>query len=367
MKILKKYLIVKWLKSFIASFLVLFTLITVANLLTGLLRNNVTVSEVLANYFIQIFNYLSLIVPVSSLTASIFSINKIKSQNELTAIFSVGMSRSVFLNNIFTASLFIGILSFLALAFVGPKVASYKSKLIKNPGTKFLNLKKQGLITSTIGSGYFWYKSDDYFVSFKKYDHIKKQISFINLYKLKKNGLLDKVIKSDNVEYIANKWVSKSVSYIESLSDEKITYQKTQKKFTFPIREKTTDLLRLSADISTLNIIKLSRYITNLEKAGLNTNTYKIILYSSINIIFICVLLALIASIDIFKPNRRSSSTGKSIGFIFVFTIIYWLMRSYLVEMGKTSKISAELAIFSMPVFLTLFLTMIIIKNRKLT
>jgi lipopolysaccharide export system permease protein len=132
------------------------------------------------------------------------------------------------------------------------------------------------------------------------------------------------------------------------------------------IDETPSDFKQIEADVTTLNVIQLWRYIKKLNASGINTNEYMIMFLDKFSSSIICVVFALIASIAVFNPNRRTSSFGKNVVFILIFTIVYWFVYTYSLELGKSSKIPPIVACFTVPTLFSFFLVFYFLKNRQL-
>ncbi len=368
MFILKKFIIMEWYRSFIGATTVLFLLITVANLISGFLRGNVTPTDVLFNHLIELPGYFNMIFPISCLVASLFSINKLKNRNELTAIFASGFSRKDFMLTLIQASVFVAFIQFIVAAYISPFAKSSRHNLIEDSGTKFRNLKSQGLRSSTIGSGKIWYKGDDYFFSFLSYDKKSKTLSKVAFYRMDTTHKLKMWLSADSIQYQDDKtWVGsniKSYKYLNNKSFPSLSIKETGK---VELRENPSDFKQIEADITTLNVTKLYFYIKQLKTAGINTNKYQVLFLDKFSSSLICIILSLIAAITVFNPNRRNSSFGKNVIFIFIFTILYWFVYSYFIQLGQNSKIDPYLACFSVPIFFGFFLVFFFAKNRKLS
>ncbi|CAN0327204.1 unnamed protein product, partial [Chrysoparadoxa australica] len=132
------------------------------------------------------------------------------------------------------------------------------------------------------------------------------------------------------------------------------------------ISEQPGDFKEIESDITTLNTPDLYRYIKTLQDGGINVNEYLVMFYEKFSPSVVCIIFSLIAAIGGFTPNRRGSSFGKNIFFVFVFVILYWLINSYFLELGKSSKIDPFLATFGVPFIFALFLAQQFFRHRKL-
>ena len=366
MSIIRKLILREWFKFFIGAVIALLLLISVANLISGFLRGNVTALEVIVNHFIEIPGYLNKIFPVSCLMASLFSINKLKTRSELTAIFASGYSRKNYVIDLLIASFLVCILQFATTSFIGPFIKSHRETFIQGSSHKFRNLRSQGLKSSTIGSGKMWYKSDDYFFSFTNYNHVKKEIYNVSIYRLTVDSYLEEIEAHDKVSYISDIWIGNNQVSLKNLNMKSFPKLEIQIQMPVNINETPEDLRQIEADITILNIFNLWKYIKQLKSSGINISEYMVIYFDKFSNSIICIIFTILASVSIFNPNRRSSSFGKNIALVFFFTIVYWLVYSYLLELGNNSKISPFWATFSVPLIFTCILLLIFSKNRKL-
>lgn len=343
----------------------LLMLISVAELISGFLRQNVTPLEVVFNHLLDIPEKLKLILPVSCLAASLFAINKLKNRNELTAIFAAGYSRKKFVFDILSASMVVGVSLLLISSYVDPFSRSQKDFFIEDGQTKFKNLNAKGLMASTIGSGKMWFKSSNYFFSFSTFDKTSNTISDVTIY-LYSGSKLRKKIHSDFVTFKDGGWHGKNVQTLDFLDGVTFPHPTESPEMIVEISERPGDFKEIESDITTLNTPDLYRYIKTLQDGGINVNEYLVMFYEKFSPSVVCIIFSLIAAIGGFTPNRRGSSFGKNIFFVFVFVILYWLINSYFLELGKSSKIDPFLATFGVPFVFALFLAQQFFRHRKL-
>lgn len=366
MRVIRKLIVTEWIRFWVSSVISLFLLLSMGNLINGFMRTNVDTFEILMNYFIQTPGFLIQVLPVSCLIASLFSINKLKNRNELTAIFASGFSRQAYVTTLIVTALAVCFLQFFISAFVNPYMSSRKNDLLAGSINKFKNLKSKGL-TSTISSGEIWYKSGNYYFSFSHFDNDDKSINNVKIYtydseyKLKSLSVITKLTYSDE----DSTWHTPNQTVISNLNTKSFP---SIDSLLSPIvlNEKISDFERIESDITTLSFFKLYDYIVQLDKSGINSNEYFVVFLRHISESLICIIFALLAAIPIFNPNRRNSSFGKSASFVFVFTLFYWLVQTYFLELGLNLKLNPLVACFSIPIAFTTFISLAFYKNRNL-
>ncbi len=366
MTTLRELILKEWFRFFIGAFVVLILLISVAELINGFLRSNVTPMEVVFNHLLELPDKMKLIMPVGCLVASLFSINKLKNRNELTAIFAGGYSRKKFMIDITMATLVVSLSQFMISSFIEPFAISKKDFLIEDGQAKFKNLKSKGLMASTVGSGKMWFKSEQYFFSFSTFDKVKKRLNDVSIYFYDEENLLDKKIVAKSLTFTDGSWNGIGVFNYTNLKNDQYPQIENLGQTTVAISESPEDFKEIEADITTLNIFELYNYIKKLQEGGINVNEYLVILLEKVSISLICSIFGLVAAIGAFRPNRRGNSFGKTLLGVFVFVIFYWLINSYFIELGKSSKLNPYAACFGVPILFSIFLVIQFIRNRKL-
>ncbi len=366
--LLYRHIIKEWLRFFVGAFVVLVLLLTVANLISGFLRSNVSVLEVIINHLIELPGYSSQIFPVACLMASLFSVNKLKSRNELTAIFASGFSRQDFIAALIIISAFAGAMQFAFSSYLHPYTKSHRHQWITDGHKKFGNLKSKGLMTSTISSGKLWYRTKDFFLAFSAFNKKNNTLQNVSLYYIGEGQLLAKKLNARTATYQGDGAWSFSHGTINTQLDAKAF--PTLQNFNQLKIDLSMDLeqfLQAEADITTLNIHQLREYIQHLDDSGINTSEYQVMYLDKFSSTLICIIFALMAGVGIFNPNRRSSNFGKNVVFVFAFTLIYWFVYSYVSELGRSSKIEPLIACFAVPALFMGYLSLIFYKNRHLS
>lgn len=367
MSVIRNLVLREWFKYLLGAAFILLMLVSVANLISGLLRENVTALEVLLNYVIELPGTIMQILPVSCMVASLFSVNKLKNRNELTAIFAAGFSRRSFIITVIEGAIVIALLQFALSAYIQPSVKLWRTKIMSESIKKFKNLQSQGLKASTIGSGKIWYKTDKYFFSFAAYDKQTNTLSDVSVFHYGDSHKLERKVEAKKVEYISgNQWNFLNGREFSKLNGDQFPKVEVFEKKQDIINESLSDFKQIEADITILDIRELYNYIEKLSNAGINTNSYEVMFYNQLSSPLVCVIFAILAATLIFNPNRRSSSFGKSLIFVFVFVIVYWLINSYVLALGQSSRLNAPLACFLVPSIFTLYLFYYFYKHRHL-
>lgn len=363
MFLLSKILAKEWFKSLIGSLVVLFLLITVGDILNGFLQNYPP-RRVLMEYLLKLPEFGGKMLPISTLLASLFSLNKLKNHSELMAILAAGFSAKKIYKLIFFCSLTVATFQFVNLGFIVP----FANKIKRQEFEKSRKNESKYLARSRIGkTGYIWYKSDNYYTSFQAYDVKNKSLKSVFVYFLSEDKKLDTIYQAKSAEYIdANKWKLHDVSIVQSLNSTNFPTKIEMEGMFIELRESPQDFKQFESDITTLSFFELGSFISRLKDSDITTTEYEVMYFDKISLALICIIFSLFPLSTIFNPNRRGSSFGKSIVFTLIFTIAFWMTHSAVASLGNSGKIPSMIATLGIPGIMAIYITFLFHKNRRL-
>ncbi len=364
---IRKLIFKEWFRFFIGSTFVLLMILSLGHVLNALLKESSDFRAILTSLNLEIPSFLIKVFPVSCLIASLFSINKLKTRNELTAIFASGYSRRKFVTDIGAIGSLVGLSLFFINAYLVPYTKhQQETSNIKSASSLNPNAARKGL-SNAISSGKIWFKGQDYFISYSSFDPKKNLIYNLTLYYYDKHFKFTESVIAARAEYKQeNQWTLHNVFHFTNLENKTFPSMQYSDQKDFKIRETLSDFQQINANIATLNIWKLYDYVGVLKNNGINYSEYYVTFLDKFSSGFTCLVLSILASIALFNPNRRNSSFGKNVAFVMSFTFIYWFIYSYFLTLGQTSKIPAGVATFGVPGFFVLYLSGYFIYHRKL-
>lgn len=364
---IRKLIFKEWLRFFFGSTLVLIMVLSLGHILNALLKESSDFKTILTSLYLELPSFSIKIFPVSCLIASLFSINKLKNRNELTAIFASGYSRRKFVTDIGAIGTIVGVILFFINAYLVPytkhrqEAANITVSATLTPGTA----KKT--LSNAISSGKIWFKGQDYFFSYSSFDKKLNILHNLTLYYYDKSFKFTEQVSAAYAEYKSeNDWLLHNVLHFTNLENKTFPTMQYFESKPFKIRETISDFQQINANISTLNIWKLYDYIGVLKNNGINYSEYYVTFLDKFSSGFTCLVLSILASIALFNPNRRNSSFGTNVAFVLSFTFVYWFIYSYFLTLGQTSKVPAAVATFGVPGLFVIYLTGYFIYHRKL-
>ncbi|MBF0313861.1 MAG: LptF/LptG family permease [Oligoflexia bacterium] len=367
--ILSRLILKEWITSFLGSCLIFVFLVSIANIVSEVLRAVTTLQDVLLNHILTLPMWLGKIFPVSAMTATLFSLNKLQRRNELIAIFACGHSRFAFFGTLTYAAIFVSLLQLFTNSVVRPYAERQKKEWLRDGGIHFRKHDKTPTVkTSSGGNGRVWYRNDSYYCAFTAFDKARAELRDVTLFYYGPDYKLTEITWADRVTYQSgNTWLLTAGETLYSLQNKNFS---TSKNFLFQkatLLERPSDFRDLDSEISELTLIKLYRYILKIKRLGINSAEYEAILYERIASALICLIFPFIATGAIFNPNRRQSSFGKSVVFVLVFTGIFWLAYSACMALASSHKLPPLAAVMAIPAGCILYLLLMFYRHRKIS
>jgi lipopolysaccharide export system permease protein len=363
MYLISRLIVKEWFKALIGAMSVLFLLVTIGDVINGFLQNY-QMRRVFFEYILKMPDLAGKMLPISSLLATLFAINKLKSHSELMGILAGGFSVKSIYILVLGCSFSIATFQFLNLGYIVP----YANKVKRAEFEKSRKNESKYLARSKIGNeGLIWYKSNNYFTSFKAFDSKNNSLKGVTVFFLSENKLIYSIYKAKSAEFISeNKWKLIDIDIIQQLDNDKFPKRRTVNNLIIKLDESPEDFGQFESDITTLNIFNLGNFINRLKETQINSSEYEVMYYEKISLVFICIIFALFPISSVFNPNKRSGGFGKSVVFTLIFTIFFFGIQSAGISLGNNAKLPSYIATLGIPSLFSVYIGLIYLKNRFL-
>lgn len=363
MKIISKIIVLEWLRAFIGAMTILLILITVGDIVNGFLRGYNAI-YVFTQYILKLPDMLGKIIPICSLLAGLFSLNKLKAQAELMAILASGYSSSRIYKIFLTLALIVGAIQIINLGEIRP----FANKIKRQQFEKSRKNESRYIARSRVGStGRMWYRGKSHFTSFSGFDSSQNLLKNITIYYLDDAHRLKKILKAEKAVFSNNKWQAEGIHIIDQTASIG-SYPKLENHKLQPIdlEQGPSDFDQFKSDITTLGFVDLSLFIIGLRELGINPAEFEIMLFEQIGLALVCIVFALLPLVQLRNPGRRSGGFGKNVVFTLVFAVAFWLAHSSLISLGQNGKIPSFVAAMTIPFVFGLFNIHTYYRNRRL-
>ena len=329
MKLIDRYLIKQYLQTVLFSllaFILIFVVVDMMENLDDFLDQNVNKIIILKYYMVFIPEIVRLLLPVGMLFGGLFTMGKMSTQNELTAIKAGGVSMYRTMLPILITTIFLCAGDVYFSGYIVPKANKSKSSiekfyLNKNRSASGTNIFFQDTGTKIVSIGYFNEEVNQATrVSIQQFDSS-------NITKLKMR------IDASTMQYdsAANAWIATSVVQRTFLdySDVLVKYQRLVLS---DLHFKPHDLSVKQQKPIEMNLTELKETIDNQSKAGNDPRIWQIEYYSRYAFSFTGIIIVLFGLP--FSTNRQRGGLAVQVGINILITFIYLVLYKIIEAFG---------------------------------
>ncbi|MCB0745206.1 MAG: LptF/LptG family permease [Ignavibacteriae bacterium] len=338
LKIIDKYIIKQFLQTVLfglLTFTLIFVVIDMMEKLDDFIDANASYSVVLEYYFVFIPEIIRLMLPVAVMLAGLFTVGKLSTQNELTAIKSSGVSFYRFTVPFMVTALLISFIAIYFGGFVVPEANKQRIFIEQNYLKKGLvssgsNIYFQDTSTRIVTISYFNVKMGKANrISIQEFDNkdVTKMISRIDAISMTYDSANTSWIMNDGVQRYffggkdsVNNFKELNIGYLSFTPSEIIQKQKIPDEMTLP---------------------ELEKYAATQLNAGADPTRVEIEYHSRIAFAFasfVVILFGLTISAD-----KRKGGTAIQFGISVLLTFIYLVFMKVSQAFGKNGVLNPML------------------------
>lgn len=336
MRILDKYILKKYLSSFILVLTLLIPIaiaIDVSEKVDKFLRHaNLSVGEIIRDYYVNfVVIYGNTFMPLALFIAVIFFTSKLAGNTEIIAIHSAKISFTRFLKPYFIGATIVTVFALTMNHFVVPKSNEIFDGFSRN------YLKKKKLNSNFISNINLQLGPNDY-IFIKNYT-IDRNIGYNFSYEIFEDNKLTQKLMADNI-----RWIKKDSSYtlvnyrkrIILKDRDSIVYgSKLDTVFDFQPK----DLVNIDYMAKEMNSIKLYKYINQAKERGVsNLNSYLVELHKRTSLPISSYILTFLAVSLASKKRRGGMGVNLAIGITLMFIYVFFLKIAEVLGAGADTN-----------------------------
>lgn len=275
--------------------------------------------------------------PVACLLSTLFTLSVLNRNNELVALFSVGMS----LPRICAAILiWIGVICigvFILSDRILPNFTRQKNYIF------YHEIKKNPSMYSVVRNEKIWYRSKDTIFNIQTLNEKAHKAQGLTLYYFNQNWDLIQMITAQEVEMRGQNWDLQkgSVTLFAEESSFPLTSQFTKK--TIVMGEDANDLSSGANTADVLSLKELAQFIKKNQEAGLDTVRYEVDYHSKYGFAFAALIMSLLG-IPFATERARQGGLMKNVGICLGLVFLYWAFYSSGLTLGNYGQIPPIMA-----------------------
>ncbi|OFZ14871.1 MAG: LPS export ABC transporter permease LptG [Bdellovibrionales bacterium RBG_16_40_8] len=335
--IIDRYIIKNFLGFFVAGLVVFVTIFLVVEFTTTSMRFQVG-ADILLRYY---QNYIPIIIyqllPVGAMVGTLFTLSYLNRNNELVALFSMGISLARVSLPILAL---VGLIS-IATFWVGDRLVPIFAQ--KRNYIFYVEMKKKPGLFSTVKTDKIWYRSDNAIFNIQTLNAEKGLAQGITLYYFDDSWSLIQVIKAKTVTMQNRTWNLTDGTVTLLAEDTNFPLTKSFSKKTLNMSEDLADIRTAPPTSEALSFSHLRRFIQKNKEAGFDTLRSEVDMHSKISFAMAALVLSLVG-IPFTVQRGRSSGSMFSIGVCIASAFFYWITYSASLSLGKNGVLPPIIA-----------------------
>ena len=301
------------------AFTVIYVTVDVTEQINTYIDNHAEFPDIARYYAFKIPWILALIMPVSVLLATVFSLGKLSKQNELTAFISSGTSLVRIALPLIVSAVFI---SLVVTAFGEYVVPDMNRKSMRIKRVKIEGAKEEDTSRYRSNVHYQGERGRTYYA--ETYDLMLKALMNVILYEYRE-GNLDRRIDAKKAFWDGSEWifVDGAVREFTKEGETIATFAKLPMK---ELSERPEDFSKEDVAPEEMNFRQLGAYIDKLARSGGPVDKYRVDLYFKFSFPFTSFIFALIGAALSSAKRKPSMATGFGMTLLISFTY-YGVLR----------------------------------------
>ncbi|MDA9676644.1 LptF/LptG family permease [Flavobacteriaceae bacterium] len=357
MKILDRYIIVKYLSTFFTMlflFIPIGILVDVSEKIDKFKEFDVPLEEIIDYYIDFVWYFGNTLYPLFVFLSVIWFTSKIASNSEVIAILSSGISFNRYLKPFMLGALIVAILAFFSGMFIVPE----KNKSYNEFSYKYLKKNKKSRVTSKI------YKQVDEndFVYVSSYNPTRELAYDFSYEHFEGNDLQFK-ISARNIRWIEDDSIYRLTDYFKRSFKNDEEFIESKKILDTVFSFKINELSSVNYMAETQNFFELNKFIQQEKESGSPLiNNHLLVRHKRWSLPFSTFILTLLAvSTSSFK-RREGMGVNLAFGIITAFTFVFF--DKFFSVMVSKSGLNPFLGAW-IPNFIFLFLAIYFLKYAK--
>ena len=328
MMLFDRYILKLFVGYLLAGLVVFVTLFMAVNFMTFAMQHPDAATSSLVKYFAyHTPGVVYQLMPVICLMATLFTLSSLNKSNELTALFSVGISLSRI-----AAPMLITVFILSGLTFwVGDRVLPGFAQ--KKNYVEFVEIRKRPGLYSTVKTNKIWYRSENALFNIKVLNPQTNKAQGLTLYYFDSAWKLIQLITAKEVDMRGSVWELKDGLVTIFAPESSFPLTKSFNTKVLSMNEDLGDIQSTSNSSDIMSLNQLSRFIERNKEAGLDTLRYEVDYHAKFGFAFAGVVMCLLG-VPFSVSRARSGGAVASLGICLALAFGYWAAYSSALTLG---------------------------------
>lgn len=358
MQLIDRYILKLFLLYLAAGIAVFITLFLTVDVMSFALRNpDASTSALLELYGYKTPGIVYQLLPVVCLMATLFTLSNLNKSNEMTALFSIGMSLMRISAPVLIA---VGVIS--AACFVlGDQVIPRLTQRANY--VEYVEIKKRPGMYATVKTQKIWYRTENILFNIQSLNPAESKAQGITLYYFDPNWDLTQLITANEVEMKGSQWNLKKGLVTLFATETSFPLTKSFDTKSISMNEDLTDIQNTTNSSDIMSLRELGKFIERNKEAGLDTLQYEVDYQAKFGFAFAAFVMSMVG-IPFSVSRARSGGTFVNLGVCLALAFLYWGMYNSGLIMGHNGYLPPFVAAWG-PNTIALLTALILLKRTK--
>ncbi len=358
MQLIDRYILKLFLLYLVAGVAVFVTIYLTVDLMTFGLKN----AEAPLAALIRYYGYktpwvIHQLMPVACLMATLFTLATLNRNNELTALFSLGLGLTRVATPILILVALLSAVNFGIGDQLLPKLTQKRNYV------EFVEIKKKPGLYSTVKTNKIWFRTENILFNIKTLSPESAKAQGITLYYFDPSWNLTQLIAASEVEMQGNVWNLKNglVTLFAAESSFPLTKSFSEKPIT--MNEDLKDIQSSANSSEQMSAAELGRFIARNKEAGLDTLRYEVDYHAKFGFAFAALVMSAVG-LPFGVSRARSGGTFMQLGICLALAFAYWIAYSSGLTLGEHGVLPPILAAWG-PNLLMMVVAFLLVRRLK--
>lgn len=289
------------------------------------IKNRVESKFMIQYLLFEIPKIFSMIIPLSSLLATILTLGLLSKNSEIIAMKSNGISIYYIVAPILMAAMIISILTFVFTESIIP-YANRKVDYIKNV---IMEKKSEKIFFQ---QDRIWFRSDGSIFNVQLFEPVRSTMYGITIFNVMDNFQIAERTDARELRWENGRWYLISGERKRFKKDGTIDTKSFEKE-PIGLDKKPADLQRIEVKPGNLRYADLKKYVGRIKKEGYNATRYLVDLYSKVSLPFVTFIMVLLG-IPFSLWREKTPGIALGIGLCILIGFSYWIVLSISISLG---------------------------------
>lgn len=357
--LIDRYVARNFIFFFFAGLSVFVTLFLAIDFVTSTSKYQIELFIFAKYYTYYAFEIIYQLTPVACLLATLFTLGTLHKNNELVALFSMGLSLFRIAVPIMTLVCMISVAMFFLSNQFMTKVIDKKNYIY------YTLMRNKPWLYSTSKQENIWYRSGQNIFNINLLNSKEAKAFGVTVYTFSYEWELQQILEAKEALLQDGKWTLQSGRVTVFFDEQSAPISEKFEERVLAIGEDVIDIKTSSKASASMGVGELRRYIARNKEAGLNTTPFEVDYFAKFSFIFTALVMVLLGVAFSTGSSPRSGGLLYNLQKCLLLTLIYWAFYNSGLTLGRYGSIPPILAAWGPNSIMVLFAFFLIWRQKK--